>query len=140
MKLEELKGFLGIPLTDTSKDAKLQLELDAAMEQAREYTNKYDWENWNDGFILPSTIRLGIVRWVELALERRKHTGIASKSMAGMSVTYKDNDKEYFGEVFQLWGPFRKKGLNFRPARKRGRSDILSNIPDDVTITGTRKL
>lgn len=138
MRLEQLKALLGMSLTDTSKDAILQLHLDAALDQARIYATKHDF---NGGDPLPSTIKLGIVRWVELALKRGKESGIASKSMAGMSVTYRDtNDREYFQEVFQIWSPFRKKGLVYRSAKRKDRGDILANIPEDVTITGTRKL
>lgn len=138
MNLEDLKRLLGLSMEDTSKDAILQLNLDAALDQARIYANKYDFDG-NDP--LPSTIKLGIVRWVELALKRGKESGVASKSMAGMSVTYRNtNDREYFQEVFQIWSPFRKKGLVYRPAKRKDRGDIYANIPEDVTITGTRKL
>lgn len=138
MNLEDLKRLLGLSMEDTSKDAILQLNLDAALDQARIYANKYDFDG-NDP--LPSTIKLGIVRWVELALKRGKESGIASKSMAGMSVTYRDTgDREYFHEAFQIWSPFRKKGLVYRSAKRKDRGDIYANIPEDVTITGTRKL
>lgn len=138
MELKELKELLGLSLEDTSKDAILQLNLDAALDQARAYATKYDFDS---GLPIPSTIKLGIVRWVELTLKRDKTSGVASKGMAGMTVTYRDvSDADYFQEVFRIWSPFRKKGLVFRPVKRKDRGDILANIPDDITITGTRKL
>ena len=137
MKLEELKELMGIAAENTKQDAVLKLYLASALKAAKTYANAYDWESTDE---LPDEIKLGILRYVELSQKRKASTGIVSKSMAGMSVTYASgNDKEYFGEVFSIWLPYRKKGVVFRSAKRKDNA-IEYPIPDDITITGTRKL
>lgn len=140
MTLAELKALMGIPESDTSQDAKLQLYLDMALEAARDYANAYDWSSTEP---LPAGLRLGIVRFVELSQSRKTNTGVISESIGGMSRTYaanSNNDVDYFGEVWSMWKPFKKRGVVFRSAKRRGANNIDYLIPDDITITGTRKL
>lgn len=117
MNLSELKVLMGIAEEDTSRDAILSLYLESALKAAEAYANAHDWSSG----VLPGAIKLGIVRWVELSQDRKSKAGIASQSMAGMSVTYKDNstDYDYFREAYSLWHPFRSKGVVFRPARRK---------------------
>lgn len=139
MLLADLKALMGIDAEDTSQDVVLQTYLDAALEEAKRYANAYDWTSADP---LPSGIKLGIARWVELTQTRKSKAGIASQSMAGMSITYRDGtNDDYYNESYSFWGPYHKKGLVFRSAKRKDAASInYSLIPDDITIAGTRKL
>lgn len=140
MTLEELKILMGIAADDTSKDATLKLYLEMALDAAKSYANAYDWTSTG---ALPAGLQLGIVRFVELSQSRKTSTGVISESIGGMSRTYANvanNDADYFSEVYSMWNPFKRRGVVFRSAKRRGANNIDHLIPDDITITGTRKL
>lgn len=141
MTLEELKLLMGIPVEDDSKDAILELYLAAALKAAQEYANKYDWTSTDP---LPGDIRLGILRFVELSQNRKSKSGVVSESIGGMSRTFSSSSsptENYFLEAFDFWKPYHRRGLVFQPVRRKDADSInLANIPDDITITGTRKL
>lgn len=140
MTLEQLKALMDIPADDTSQDVKLQLYLDLALDAARDYANAHDWESTEP---LPAGLQLGIVRFIELSQSRKSTTGVISESIGGMSRTYavaSTNDNDYFAEVWSFWKPFKKRGVVFRTAKRRGSNNIDHLIPEDMTITGTRKL
>lgn len=140
MTLDQLKALMDIPAEDTSKDAKLQIYLELALDAARDYASAYDWST-NDP--LPAGLQLGVVRFIELSQSRKNSDGVISESIGGMSRTYantSNNDKDYFSEVWSLWKPFKKRGVVFRTAKRVGPNNIDHLIPDDMTITGTRKL
>lgn len=139
MSLIELKALLGIAEGDTSQDVVLQIYLDAALAEAQRFANAYDWTSTDP---LPSGLKLGIARWVELSRKRSAGPEVASQSMAGMSQTFVTaNQNDYYKEVFDFWGPYRKKGLVFHTAKRKDAKSInYGLIPDDITITGTKKL
>jgi hypothetical protein len=117
MNLSELKDLMGIASGDTSNDAILSLYLESAIAAAKKYTNGFAWSD-----TLPGPIKLGILRYVELSQMRKTNAGVASQSMAGMSQTFKDGDAggtNYFAEAFDMWEPYRSKGLVFRTAKRR---------------------
>ena len=118
MTLAELKTLMGIASADTSQDAILSLYLEAALESAKEYANGWDWDS---GQMLPAGIKLGIARWVELALLKKERAGVQSESIAGMSQTFSSASSDsYFAEVFDLWGPYKlePRGMTYRKARR----------------------
>lgn len=120
MTLAELKQLMGIALEDTSQDAILSLYLDTAMDAAKAYVDKVDWSA--SPLNLPATVKLGIVRYVELSQQRKENAGIQSESIGGMTQTFRNGntDDNYFAEVFDIWSPYHtvKNGLVFRSARK----------------------
>ncbi len=117
MTLQELKALMGIAVEDTSQDAILSLYLEAAFEAAKQYANGYDWNSTDP---LPGPIKLGILRYVELARQRKSRSGVVSESIAGMSKTYANSisDEEYYREAFDFWFPYRKRGVTFQAARR----------------------
>lgn len=118
MTLEQLKGYMGIALSDTSQDVILSLYLETALEVAKEYTNKFDWDS---GKPLPAGIKLGIIRWVELSQLKKDNAGVQSESIGGMSQTFTSaGDDSYFSEVFDMWGIYHHedRGLVFRAVKR----------------------
>lgn len=118
MTLEQLKGYMGIALSDTSQDVILSLYLETAIEVAKEYTNKFDWDS---GEPLPAGIKLGIIRWVELSRLKKDNAGVQSESIGGMSQTFTSaGDSGYFYEVFDMWAKYHyeNRGLVFRTAKR----------------------
>lgn len=116
LTLEQLKGLMGIALSDTSQDVILSLYLEAAIEAAKNYANAYDWDADKP---LPGGIKLGIVRWIELSQMKKSNAGVQSESIGGMSQTFTSTgDAGYFSEVFDMWEPYRYRGLTFRPTKR----------------------
>lgn len=79
MELSELKLRLGIPESDTSKDALLQLQLEDAMEYIKDYCNN----EFAGG--LPGGVKKAIVLFVKTANE---NSNVASQSMDGLSRSF----------------------------------------------------
>lgn len=118
MTLIELKQLLGLDPLDTSQDAMLQLYLDSALEQAFLYCNLFDWEV--DPLILPSSIKLGIVRYVKIMREvNSRSVGVQSESIGGMSKSYATNvtNDVLYADVWGLWKEFHRAPSIFRAAR-----------------------
>jgi hypothetical protein len=141
MTLAELKALMGIAESDTSQDASLQLLLETALEVAKNYANAFDWSL--EPLVLPSSIKLGIVRWVELTRLIKDRGGVVSESIGGMSQSFANgSNADYYDEVWSYWGGFRKKGVTFRPAiRKdfpsdRGLVVFDENIQENRILTG----
>lgn len=119
MTLEELKSLLGIAAGDTSQDAILSLYLEAGIEAVKEYANLLEWDTITE---LPAPVRLGIARWVEANRTRAERNGVQSESIGGMTQTFTNggSDGVTFAESYSLWSPYRKKGVVFREARRKG--------------------
>ncbi|AOH54482.1 hypothetical protein ABE28_008965 [Peribacillus muralis] len=116
MTLSELKQLMGIAAEDTTQDAILSLYLESALDDAKTYADKLDWTTGS----LPGAIKLGIVRWAELAQVRKERSGIQSESIGGMSQTFLNGSgDEYFSEVYDFWKPYHtvNNGLVFRTAK-----------------------
>jgi hypothetical protein len=123
MTLAELKALIGIAESDISQDASLQLLLETALELAMNYANAFDW--FVDPLVLPSSIKLGIVRWVELTRLLKDRGGVVSESIGGMSQSFANgSNADYYKEVWSYWSGFHKKGVTFRPAIRK---EMLSN-------------
>lgn len=118
MTLAELKALLGIPDEDTSQDAMLQLYLEAALEQAVTYCNRFDWSQ--DPLVLPASITLGIVRFVRIKQDLDgRSVGVQSESIGGMSQSFNTDasQQDLFADVWDLWSGYHKRKSVFRAAR-----------------------
>ena len=114
MDLARLKALAGIAEGDNSQDAMLSLYLGAAIEQLQAYATKWDFKSEKEW---PKAFTLGIVRYVQIAMERSKKQ-VKSETISGLgSKTYAvpESETEQFAEVFAYWEPYRSKGLFFQP-------------------------
>jgi hypothetical protein len=119
MTLEELKTLLGIAAEDTSQDAVLTLYLEAGIDAAKQYANLLEWDTLTE---LPAPVKLGISRWVQANQLRAERSGVQSESIGGMTQTFTSggSDGVTFAESYSLWNPYRRKGVVFREARRKG--------------------
>lgn len=103
MLLKDLKTLLEIPATDNSKDAKLQIELDAAISEVQGYCNQTFMDP--DGNIdLPGSVKIAVKILVQ---GMGTNEAIQSDSIAGgMSKTYRAGG--YKAAAKQYLKPFRK--------------------------------
>lgn len=117
MTLAELKELLGLDPLDTSQDAILQLYLDSALEQAFLYCNLFDWET--EPLVLPSSITLGIVRYVQIMRDvNSRSVGVQSESIGGMSKSYANiSNQALYADVWALWKDYHRQASIFRAAR-----------------------
>ncbi len=117
MTLLELKELLGLDPSDTSQDAILQLYLDSALEQAFLYCNLFDWET--EPLVLPSSITLGIVRYVQIMRDvYSRSVGVSAESIGGMSKSYNNvSNKALYTDVWDLWKDYHRQASIFRAAR-----------------------
>ena len=125
--LEELKTLLDIPLDDTSRDDKLQLQLKIAVEIAAEWFRNYACEplaiDVNGEYIIPSTIMIGIAKFVEAC---DVQAGVKSESIGGMSVSYGGASGGVnatgtpLDEFYAYLEMFRCRHIRFIPVRKNG--------------------
>lgn len=117
MTLAELKELLGLDPLDTSQDAILQLYLDSAMEQAFLYCNLFDWET--EPLVLPSSIILGIVRYVQIMRDvNSRSVGVQSESIGGMSKSYANiSNQALYADVWAYWKDYHRQASIFRAAR-----------------------
>ena len=87
--LEELKILLDIPLDDTSRDEKLKIQLKIAVEITAEWFRQYACKPLaiaeNGEYLIPSTVMIGIAKFVEASSIQ---AGVKSESIGGMSVSY----------------------------------------------------
>ena len=124
--LEELKILLDIPLEDTSQDAKLQLQLkialDITVEWFKNYARKPLAQDENGEYIIPSTIMVGIAKFVEAS---NIQAGVKSESIGGMSVTYGGASGGVnatgtpLDEFYAYLEMFRCRDVRFIPVRNR---------------------
>lgn len=124
--LEELKILLDIPLEDTSQDAKLQLQLkialDITVEWFKNYARKPLAQDENGEYIIPSTIMVGIAKFVEAS---NIQAGVKSESIGGMSVTYGGASGGVnatgtpLDEFYAYLEMFRCRDIRFIPVRNR---------------------
>lgn len=123
--LEELKILLDIPLDDTSRDEKLQIQLKIAIEITAEWFRQYACKPLDvdeDGkYIIPSTIMIGIAKFVEAC---DMQAGVKSESIGGMSVTYGGASSGVnatgtpLDEFYAYLEMFRCRDVRFIPVRK----------------------
>lgn len=123
--LEELKILLDIPLEDTSRDDKLQLQLKIATEITAEWFKNYACEpleiDENGEYIIPSTIMIGIAKFVEASSIQ---AGVKSESIGGMSVSYGGASGGVnatgtpLDEFYAYLEMFRCRHIRFLPVRK----------------------
>lgn len=123
--LEELKILLDIPLEDTSRDDKLQLQLKIAVEITAEWFRQYACEplavDVNGEYIIPSTIMIGIAKFVEASSIQ---AGVKSESIGGMSVSYggassgTNSTGTPLDEFYAYLEMFRCRHVRFIPVRK----------------------
>ena len=123
--LEELKILLDIPLEDTSRDEKLQLQLKIATNITAEWFKNYACEplavDENGEYIIPSTIMIGIAKFVEAC---DIQAGVKSESIGGMSVSYGgasagiNSTGTPLDEFYAYLEMFRCRHIRFLPVRK----------------------
>lgn len=124
-RLEELKILLDIPLEDTSRDDKLQLQLKIATEITAEWFKNYACKplevDKNGEYIIPSTIMIGIAKFVEAC---DIQAGVKSESIGGMSVSYggassgANSAGTPLDEFYNYLEMFRCRHVHFIPVRK----------------------
>lgn len=123
--LEELKILLDIPLDDTSQDEKLKIQLKIAVEITAEWFRQYACKplaiDVNGEYIIPSTILIGIAKFVEASSIQ---AGVKSESIGGMSVTYggasggTNSVGTPLDEFYNYLEMFRCRHVHFIPVRK----------------------
>lgn len=123
--LEELKILLNIPLDDTSRDEKLTIQLKIAVEITAEWFRQYACEplkvDENGEYLIPSTILIGIAKFVEAS---DVQAGVKSESIGGMSVTYGGASGGVnatgtpLDEFYAYLEMFRCRHIHFVPMRK----------------------
>ena len=123
--LEELKILLDIPLDDTSRDEKLQLQLKIAIEITVEWFKNYACKplktDENGEYIIPSTIMIGIAKFIEAC---DVQAGVKSESIGGMSVSYGGASGGVnatgtpLDEFYSYLEMFRCRDIRFIPVRK----------------------
>lgn len=125
--MEQVKILLNIPLEDTSQDEKLQLQLDIALDIVAEWFRQYACEplavDVNGDYIIPSTILIGIAKFIEAS---EVQAGVKSESIGGMSVTYGGASSGVnsagtpLDEFYAYLEMFRCRHVHFIPVRKNG--------------------
>ncbi len=125
--LEELKILLNIPLEDTSRDDKLQIQLKIAIDITAEWFKNYACEplaiDMNGEYIISTPIMLGIAKFVEAS---EIQAGVKSESIGGMSVTYGGSSGGVnatgtpLDEFYAYLEMFRCRHVHFIPVRKNG--------------------
>lgn len=123
--LEELKILLDIPLDDTSRDEKLKIQLKIAIDITAEWFRQYACEplavDENGEYIIPSTIMIGIAKFVEAS---EIQAGVKSESIGGMSVSYGGASGGVnatgtpLDEFYAYLEMFRCRHVHFIPVRK----------------------
>lgn len=123
--LEELKILLDIPLEDTSRDEKLQIQLKVATEITAEWFRQYACKpldiDEKGQYILPSAIMVGIAKFVEAC---DIQAGVKSESIGGMSVSYGGASSGVnvtgtpLDEFYAYLETFRCRHVHFIPVRK----------------------
>lgn len=99
--VDEIKGILGIPITDTSKNEYIQTMLPLLLEAVMAYTN-------NTFIQADGTIRLpgGVKIYLAKAIERNTmQTGLSSRTMGSVSYSY---DHSVPNELKDFLKPYRK--------------------------------
>lgn len=111
MTLDELKGLLGVPLDDTSRDAYLTLMLESGIKAAQEYCDKIDFlslVNPETGvLVLPAPVKLGIYEWVKAGDNASERGGVVSESIGGMSQSFASAaDGSLYSVAHRHWAPY----------------------------------
>ena len=123
--LEELKILLDIPLDDTSRDEKLQLQLKIATEITAEWFRQYACKpldvDESGEYIIPQAVMIGIAKFVEAC---EVQAGVKSESIGGMSVSYGGASSGAnatgtpLDEFYAYLEMFRCRHIRFIPVRK----------------------
>lgn len=100
--VDEIKGILGIPITDTSKNEYIQTMLPLLLEAVMAYTNN------SFNIAADGTLRLpgGVKIYLAKAIERNTmQTGLSSRTMGSVSYSY---DHSVPNELKDFLKPYRK--------------------------------
>lgn len=118
MTLNELKVLLEIDLADVSQDARLELELDAAMQAAVEYCDQLDFMTLIDpldGKIkLPPTVKLGMVEWIKANQGISERGGVTAESIGGMSQTFGADEALIYSAAYKYWSKYHSEVRFYR--------------------------
>lgn len=105
--LTELKKYLRLDPNDSSDDFVLDLALDAAKEEADNYTNNPFTDSDGNPTEIPSKVELGVLVWASV-VAHREAPELASESARDISESFR-NPSEAESEIQKkYWSTYRK--------------------------------